>query len=85
MIKDEYYVIGVMSGTSLDGIDLVYAKFNVDEKWCFDILKAETVKYTSNWYNVLKGLVNNSLEALKNIDVDYTRYLAGIIQDFIDK
>ena len=45
MKKQEYYVIGVMSGTSLDGIDLAYIHFKKDEKWTYNIICAETVAY----------------------------------------
>ncbi len=85
MMKDEYNVIGVMSGTSLDGIDLVYVKFNLKEHWSFEIVNAETVEYPSNWYKTLKALVNKSLDELKAIDGDYTEYLAKVIKDFINK
>jgi len=85
MIKDEYNVIGVMSGTSLDGIDLVYAKFFLDETWSFEIIYAETVEYPSNWYERLKELVNTSIEELKEIDTNYTKHLAKVIRDFITK
>ncbi|WP_298555491.1 anhydro-N-acetylmuramic acid kinase [uncultured Algibacter sp.] len=85
MMKDEYYVIGVMSGTSLDGIDLVYTKFYLNDNWGFEILNAETVEYSSKWYKKLKNLVNNSLDELKIIDVDYTEYLGGVIRNFIDR
>ena len=37
------YIIGVMSGTSLDGIDIVYVKINAAENYSFEILKAETI------------------------------------------
>lgn len=83
MIKNEYSVIGVMSGTSLDGIDLVYAKFYLEEKWRFKILYAQTVSYSSSWYKTLKGLVDSSMEQLKIIDVNYTKYLSEVIKQFI--
>lgn len=85
MIKDEYNIIGVMSGTSLDGIDLVYAKFYLKEIWYFEIVFAETVEYPSNWYEILKELVNKSIEELKTIDTNYTDYLAKVIKNFIIK
>ena len=85
MIKDEYNVIGVMSGTSLDGIDLVYAKFCLNETWSFEIVHAETVEYPSNWYEALKELVNTPIEELKAIDTNYTEYLAKVIKNFIIK
>lgn len=85
MVKDEYYVIGVMSGTSLDGIDLVYANFCYTDRWSFKILNAETIAYSAHWYKILKDLITKSLDELKVIDVDYTKYLGEIIQTFINK
>ena len=85
MIKHEYNIIGVMSGTSLDGIDLVYAKFCLDETWSFKIVHAETVEYHSYWYDTLKELVNKSIEELKEVDTNYTKHLAKVIKNFITK
>lgn len=85
MVKDEYNVIGVMSGTSLDGVDLVYAKFFLNDTWRFEIVYAETVEYHADWYETLKGLVNKSIEELKVVDTNYTEYLAKVINDFIIK
>ena len=85
MKKNEYNIIGVMSGTSLDGIDLVLVNFKFDGLWHFKIIHSETVKYSKNWYNTLKNLVSFSLEELRQIDLDYTVYLAGIIENFITK
>ena len=72
MIKSEYRVIGVMSGTSLDGIDLVYVSFNVDSKWHFEIIHSETVSYNKHWIKKLKDLVLLSESELMETDKDYT-------------
>lgn len=85
MIKSHYRVIGVMSGTSLDGIDLVYVTFNFDFNWRFEIICAETFPYNKNWVKKLKDLVLLSEGELLKIDKDYTVYLASTINTFIHK
>ena len=37
-----FFVIGVMSGTSLDGVDLIYLKFIQNERWNFEIINSKT-------------------------------------------
>ena len=83
MAINEYNVIGVMSGTSLDGIDLVYANFQFDRKWSYKIIFSETVNYNSKWADTLKNLIGLSLEKLIEIDKEYTVYLANRISEFI--
>ena len=85
MIKSKYKVIGVMSGTSLDGLDLAYVEFNFDDLWSFSIIKAETDDYSEEWKKKLKNLVSNSMEELHKIDKKYTSYLASSINDFIKR
>ena len=85
MIKNNYSIIGVMSGTSLDGVDLVYAKFEYKKTWNYKIIHAETISYSKAWVNLLKSLVSKTLDELKTIDSNYTIYLAQIINDFIAK
>ena len=85
MIKKEYKVIGVMSGTSLDGIDLALITFKFEDKWRFKINKAETITYSENWILQLKDLISHSKENLYKLDIDYTDYLAEVIQQFISK
>lgn len=85
MIKNEYHIIGVMSGTSLDGIDLALVTFKFNNKWTFKINVAETIPYSEKWQLELKTLINHSIEALYLIDQYYTEYLADVINQFILK
>ena len=86
MLKSEYKVIGVMSGTSLDGIDLAYISFIKSESvWKFKIHSAETISYIASWKATLAKLIFLSKEELREIDVSYTAFLAEIINDFIRK
>ncbi|QQY83357.1 anhydro-N-acetylmuramic acid kinase [Tamlana sp. s12] len=85
MLKKQYHIIGVMSGTSLDGIDLVELQFKLDKTWQFQIINVETVAYTEAWKTQLSDLVSLSQKELDDIDIVYTNYLADVIKNFIQK
>ncbi|MFV8378135.1 anhydro-N-acetylmuramic acid kinase [Flavobacterium sp. LB3R33] len=86
MFKEKYTTIGVMSGTSLDGVDLVHIVFTVkNNKWEFQILESETISYTTDWLNKLKTAVDFSEGQLEKLNQDYTQHLASIILSFIEK
>jgi len=36
----DYNVIGIMSGTSLDGVDIVYVNFKLDKYWKYEIINS---------------------------------------------
>ncbi|MDN3676410.1 anhydro-N-acetylmuramic acid kinase [Flavobacterium paronense] len=86
MFKQTYNVIGVMSGTSLDGIDLAHIHFSIiEDKWSFKILESETVSYDINWLNKLKTAVGFSEAELKKLNKEYTLLIANVIKTFIEK
>ena len=85
MFKENYNVIGVMSGTSLDGVDLAYINFEKKESWSFKILFSETISYSIDWVNKLKkGFYLNENELI-SLNESYTDLLATIILEFIEK
>jgi anhydro-N-acetylmuramic acid kinase len=86
-MKSEYYnVIGVMSGTSLDGVDLSHIKFNLhNQNWSFEILESETIGYSKKWIDELKSAVGYSEIELQKLNKEYTILFAAIISDFIKK
>ena len=43
-----------MSGTSIDGLDLVYVNFEKKEKWNYKILHSVTYEYSKEWSDKLK-------------------------------
>ena len=79
----KYRVLGVMSGTSLDGIDLTICTFNKDHKWQFKIEKSETVKYSKEWKGILEKLHTKSKNIISKIDVKYADLLAKNINTFL--
>ena len=72
-----------MSGTSLDGIDIVYVHFEKKEKWNYKILNSITYEYSKEWLNKLKNSLNLSEKNLTKLDQEYTILLSKQILKFI--
>jgi len=85
MKKDSYNVIGVMSGTSLDGLDLCHVHFNLDKKWQFKILHAQTMPYDTFWTKTLEVVIEKNSSEINEIDEAYAMYLSKKINLFIKK
>jgi len=82
----KYDVIGLMSGTSLDGTDLVFCSLHVIRgEWKYKIRHAETIPYPDSWKNRLQLLPNGSAFDFALTDTDYGHYLGRLIRDFIER
>ena len=84
MIKFNFKVLGIMSGTSLDGIDIINVNFSYNKHWSFKILNAETIEYSTQWKSTLSQLVTMPMDQLEILDSNYSEYLASVILDFIN-
>lgn len=80
------YAIGVMSGTSLDGIDLALCKFwQENAALHYEILAAETIPYTPEWKERLRNVENASARELAQTHAAYGHLLGKQIKQFMDK
>ena len=81
---DRFITIGVMSGTSLDGVDLAACCFEKDGlSWKYDILVAQTIPYPDHWIRILRKLETDDALTLANVNTDYGRYLGKLIRSFM--
>jgi len=82
----EYRALGLMSGTSLDGLDLAFAQFTFHKGfWSFDLLKSQTIPYDLFWRQKLENAPGLSGDSLNKLHVDYGRFLGKVAADFIKR
>lgn len=79
------YSIGLMSGTSLDGVDIVYVRFDKEDEYSFDIIYSKTISYSNSWKQELKNAFSQSKEELNLLDIEYGKFLGNLVNDFIVK
>lgn len=82
----DFKVIGLMSGSSLDGVDIAYVNFSHDNrKWFFQILETGNIPYTSSWKEKLSSAFDKDAAQLKELDIEYGKYLGNVTKKFIEK
>ncbi len=79
----EFTVLGVMSGTSLDGIDMAIVKFIKSKQWSFELLKATTIAYPKVWELKLKTAIALDEKERRLLDEEYTYFLGEKIDSFV--
>ena len=78
--------IGLMSGSSLDGIDLALVRFTYQENlYTYQILEAETLPYPKDWQDRLSNAFLSTPEALQPLDKAYGTYLGLQVKAFVEK
>ena len=81
-----YRAIGLMSGSSLDGVDIVYATLeSKGQFWNYEIHAAKCVPYTVAWKKQLAEADRLSALDYLKLHVDYGKYLGNQIREFIEQ
>ena len=81
-----YKAIGLMSGSSLDGLDIVFTELSEQRgKWSYEIKGAETMPYEAKWKQNLAGATQLFAYDYLELHAAYGRYLGEAINTFIDK
>lgn len=80
------FILGLMSGSSLDGLDLAYCKFfQSEEKLEWDILQATTMSFSQDWIERLKELPKANAFTLAKTHVDFGRYIGQFAASFLSQ
>ena len=83
MSSKSFHVLGIMSGTSLDGIDVVRVRFGFSDAWNFKILEAKTHPYPEEWHTRLTHVMELSQDQVDVLDQDYTQYLGQLLKPYV--
>jgi len=86
-MAQHYQALGIMSGSSLDGIDMAYCEFQLGphKKNHFKIVRAETVSYNEEWQNILSQAHLAKGNKLIEYHLAYGRYLGQAASAFLKK
>jgi len=80
-----YSVIGIMSGSSLDGLDIAFTEFTeTGGKWSYDIIKAACLPYNDDWKQRLSKAMELSAIGYLQLHADYGHYIGNAINEFIE-
>ena len=81
-----YRVAGLMSGTSLDGVDIALCIFKKQRApWKFTIETAETVPYSRSEGKLLTSLMHTDAMSFARQNAAYGRYLGKLVKSFLDR
>src|SRR5690606_21549861 len=81
-----YYVIGLMSGSSLDGLDIAYAQItSTGGKWEYELPHATRIPYDEAFKAQLRQAHKAPATDLFYLDTSFARYCAEQVNQFIEQ
>jgi len=81
---NSYNIVGIMSGSSMDGVDLAHCTLSqADGKWDFTINEGTTIPFNEKWRVRLSQLRKQSALNYVKTDVFFGYFLGEICNEFI--
>lgn len=81
-----YRAIGLMSGSSLDGLDLAFAEFTEQAgQWTYELKETACYGYSPEWTDKLSNATRLSALDYQLLHTDYGHYLGEQVNRFIEE
>jgi anhydro-N-acetylmuramic acid kinase len=85
-VSNSIKVIGIMSGTSLDGLDFALCEFkSANQTTTYSLLAAETIEYDSAWKNRLQNAFESSAEDYFKLHSSFGEFIGLEVTNFLQK
>lgn len=79
-------ILGIMSGTSLDGVDLALCHFIENKKkWNYEIIEAVTYPYSNEWRKRLEQAPMSDAFTFASTHIAYGHLLGSYVKKFLDE
>lgn len=83
-VDQHYNVIGLMSGSSLDGLDIAYVRLSENGTgWSNEWIATACVPYTEEWSQRLRDGINLNARDLAYLHADYGHFLGRTVREFL--
>jgi anhydro-N-acetylmuramic acid kinase len=80
-----YRAIGIMSGSSLDGLDIAFTELTeTGGKWNYEIIATQCLAYADEWRKKLLTAVDLSALNYQILHTEYGHYIGRAINEFIE-
>lgn len=79
-----YKMLGLMSGTSGDGLDIAYCEFDYQDKWRYNLVAADTAAFPPALENSLKMAHRLGGEDLALLDLQLGKWMGRTVKQFCE-
>jgi anhydro-N-acetylmuramic acid kinase len=78
-----FRITGLMSGSSLDGVDLACCEFSRGNKlWDYKIVAAETLPYPADLKEKLEQACSHSMDQIRDLDLQLGKFYGNLLNEF---
>ena len=84
IINDKSLVLGIMSGTSMDGLDISCSRYyKKNNNWDFDLIASKTMYFDDLWKEKFLNTFNGK-NCIDDMDIQFGNFISKSIQEFIN-